>query len=336
MHFLYAVTLLLGLLSVSVVSVAQRQPAVSSNPVKVLVVSPVVGETIDAKEKATYGLFPYYGANDFREARFVQSLTPDSTITLQTSFRDGSTKQRPFTAAEFQAVRASIADRQQLLNTKQTALNQGVTLADSLGQTYSVELYTGTSFIGMLITRRLTELDFQTKDLGRVTVQKANIKSMQPLTSGQAGKGWEPVGNGTRIFFAPTARSLRKGEGYVQDIDIIFLGANYGITDNISIGALVPVVPGVGLNVFALTPKVGFSVTDKVKAAAGVLFASGFGGSGGIAYGVGTYGTADSNATLGVGYLFAEGDIESSPVILVGGCHPRGPSPLAAQRNVYF
>jgi hypothetical protein len=150
-------------------------------------------------------------------------------------------------------------------------------------------------------------------------VQQANIKTMQPLTSDQAGKGWEPVGNGTRIFFAPTARTLRQGEGYVQDINIFFVGANYGITNNIAIGGLVGLVPGAGLNILAVTPKAGFAVTEKFSVGAGVLFASVFGETGGIGYGLATYGTADNNATLGLGYLFADGEVESSPVLVIGG-----------------
>jgi hypothetical protein len=185
------------------------------------------------------------------------------------------------------------------------------------------------------VARRPNEFDFQTKDLGLLTVQQVNIKSMVLLTAGQSSKGWEPVGNGTRIFFAPTARNLRKGEGYVQDIDIVFLGANYGITDNISVGVLVPVIPGAGFSVIALTPKVGFSVTEKFSAGGGILFASDFETSGGIAYGVGTYGSADQNVTLGLGYLFAEGEVESSPVVVLGGAK-RVSRRLSLLNETYF
>lgn len=319
MKFFYRLLFLLpglGGIFTAVDAVAQ-QPATPEST-RVLVVSPVVGQVIDQQEKATYGLFPYYPANNFQEARFVQRLSPDSAITLQASFLDGSTRQRPFTASEFRAVGVSIGERQELVKSSPAAGLKGV-LPDSLGQPYAVELRSGSSFIGTLVARRSNEFDFQTKDLGLLTVQQMNIKSMVLLTTGQVNKGWEPVGNGTRIFFAPTARNLRKGEGYVQSIDIIFLGANYGITDNISMGVLVPIIPGSGLSVIALTPKVGFSVTEKFSAGGGVLFASDFESSGGIAYGVGTYGSADQNVTLGLGYLFAEGEVESSPVVVLGG-----------------
>ncbi|KUG07961.1 hypothetical protein ASU33_07050 [Solirubrum puertoriconensis] len=285
---------------------------------RVLILSPVVGEVIDAQEKATYGLFPYYSTDSFAEGRLYQALRPDSTVTLLTRFRDGNTRRRIISAQELQTARAAVA--RPVTSPAQVGVQKPTaTQTDSIGTMYAVELISGSSFMGTLVASRSAELEFATKDLGRLTVQRNNIRNMQPLTVGQAGRGWEPVGNGTRIFFAPTGRMLRKGEGYVQDIDIFLIGANYGITDNISIGALVPIIPGAGLSFVALTPKVGVPVTEKLNLAAGLLFATGFGASGGIAYGAGTYGTADQNATLGVGYLFAEGEVESSPVILVGG-----------------
>ncbi|UOG75168.1 hypothetical protein MTX78_00885 [Hymenobacter tibetensis] len=289
----------------SVVAHAQQRNA------NVLIVHPAVGETINKQEKITYGLFPYYSADKFQEARFLRFLAADSarsTITLQTTFRNGKERSQPFTEREFEDVRNQI-ERNKML-------------ADSLGQTYFVELIAGSSFTGVLVAQRETELEFTITDLGRITIQKANIRQLVPLTPAQAQRGWEPVGNGTRMFFAPTARNLRKGEGYVQNIDIIFFGANYGITDNFSLGVLFPLVPGLG-GVLAITPKVSAPVSEKFSVGAGVLYgrAFGFGGSSGagIGYGVATYGGADHNATLGLGYVFVDGENESTPVVVVGG-----------------
>ncbi|UYZ58096.1 hypothetical protein [Hymenobacter latericus] len=285
---------------------------------RLIILSPVVGEVIDAQEKATYGLFPYYSTDSLAEGRLYRALRPDSTVTLLTRFRDGNTRRRIIGPEELQAARAAVARPVAL--PAQTAVPQAKgAQPDSIGTMYSVELRSGNSFVGTLAASRPAALEFTTRDLGRITVQRDNIRSMQPLTVEQTRRGWDPVGNGTRLFFAPTARMLRKGEGYVQDVNIFLIGANYGITDYFSVGALVPVLPGTQLSLVALTPKVGVPVTEKVNLAAGVLFVTGFGSSAGIAYGAGTYGTADQNATLGLGYLFAEGEVESSPVVLVGG-----------------
>lgn len=193
------------------------------------------------------------------------------------------------------------------------------TPGEVIGQTYSVELRTGTSFIGVLRAITPQDLTFDTKDLGTVTIQRLNVRELLALSTEQTRRGYDDVGNGTRLFFAPTARNLRKGEGYVQDIDVYLVGANYGITNNISIGALVPIIPGLGLNIFAITPKVSVPVAEKFNVGAGVLYANAFGYGGGIGYGVATYGTADNNLTAGLGYAFGNGETSSTPVVVVGG-----------------
>ena len=294
---------------------------------RVIVVSPVVGEVIDGAEKARFGLFPDYAADDFQEARFLRALAPDSAITLRTRLRNGRQLARPFSAAEFLAVQDLVGSRQREFDANpQPAPGTASVVAGSTatpelpGRSYNVELRSGTVFIGVLQTASSETLEFSTKDLGVVRVQRADLKRLELLTVSQASKGYADVGNGTRLFFAPTARNLRRGEGYLQDIEIYLLGVNYGITDNISVGALVPIIPGLGATVFAFTPKVSAALTDKFSMGAGVLYARAFGYGGGIGYGVATYGTADDNVTMGLGYGFADGFEEtSSPVVLLGG-----------------
>ena len=294
---------------------------------RVIVVSPVVGEVIDGAEKARFGLFPDYAADDFQEARFLRALAPDSAITLRTRLRNGRQLARPFSAAEFLAVQDLVGSRQREFDANpQPAPGTASVVAGSTatpelpGRSYNVELRSGTVFIGVLQTASSETLEFSTKDLGVVRVQRADLKRLELLTVSQASKGYADVGNGTRLFFAPTARNLRRGEGYLQDIEIYLLGVNYGITDNISVGALMPIIPGLGATVFAFTPKVSAALTDKFSMGAGVLYARAFGYGGGIGYGVATYGTADDNVTMGLGYGFADGFEEtSSPVVLLGG-----------------
>ena len=293
---------------------------------RVLVVSPVVGDAIDGAEKARFGLFPYYAADDFQEARFLRALAPDSAITLRTRLRDGRQLARPFSAAEFQAVRDLVERRQRELDAAPQpapglpAAAAGPATPEVPGRSYSVELRSGTVFTGVLQAASPEALEFTTKELGVVRVQRADLKRLELLTATQAAKGYTDAGNGTRIFFAPTARNLRRGEGYLQDIDVYLIGGNYGITDHISMGVLVPIIPGLGEAIFAFTPKVSAAVTEKFSVGAGVLYARAGGYGGGIGYGVGTYGTADDNVTLGLGYGFTDGSgTPSSPVVLVGG-----------------
>ena len=189
-----------------------------------------------------------------------------------------------------------------------------------VGLSYTVEVVSGTSIIGVLTAVGAEELTFQTKDLGLLTIKRANIKQLTLLTTEQARRGYDYQGNGNRLFFAPTARNLRKGEGTVQTIDIFLMGVNYGITDNISMGALFTWVPGAGSdNLFALTPKVSFPVSERARLGAGALIFFQGGTNFTLGYGNATFGSADNNFTAGVGYAFVGGNYVNTPVFMLGG-----------------
>jgi len=189
-----------------------------------------------------------------------------------------------------------------------------------IGQTYTVEVASGTSVIGVLTAVSAEELTFQTKDLGVLVIKRTNLKQLSLMTPEQARRGYDYQGNGNRLFFAPTARNLRRGEGTVQTIDIFLLGVNYGITDNISMGALFTWVPAAGAdNLFALTPKVSFPVNERVRLGGGGLLFFQQGTNFTLAYGNATYGSADNNLTAGVGYAFVGGKYVNTPVFMLGG-----------------
>ena len=189
-----------------------------------------------------------------------------------------------------------------------------------VGLSYTVEVVSGTSIIGVLTAVSADELTFQTKDLGLLTIKRTNIKQLTVMTAEQARLGFDYQGNGNRLFFAPTARNLRKGEGTVQTIDIFLLGVNYGITENISMGALFTWVPAAGSeNLFALTPKVSFPVSERTRLGAGALVFFQNGTNFTLGYGNATFGSADNNFTAGVGYAFVGGSYVNTPVFMLGG-----------------
>lgn len=298
-----------------------QQPDTPPNT-RVLVVSELVGEVIDKQEKATYGLFPYYSAELFQEARFTQALSPDSAIVLRTQLRDRRTVLRPFAAADFAATRTAIESKAREINN--TTVNTPIAgAADSIGRRFRVILRTGTAFDGELTARRPTQLEFLTTDLGVVQVERANIVRLEELNSTLARRpaNWFDIGNGNRLFFQPTARNLRQGEGSLQSINLFVVGGNYGITDNVSLGLLVSLVPGVPLGdqIIAFTPKASGRLSEKWYAGAGALYLRAGGESAGIFFGNATYGSADDNLTLGLGYGFVSGEIGSTPVVQLGG-----------------
>ena len=199
-----------------------------------------------------------------------------------------------------------------------------------LGRVYRVETNQGTSFTGTLVSLSLTSLEFDAQELGHIRLERTQVRHADlqgPLRVGKSA-GYYDIGNGNRLFFAPTGRGLRKGEGALQDVDVYLLGLNYGITDNISLGGYVSVFPGFSPDqqFLAFTPKISYPVGDNLHAGFGLLYvrvpkfdSNGSGTGVGIAYGALTYGGADNNFTVGLGYGFVQGDIGKTPIIQVGG-----------------
>ncbi len=107
-----------------------------------------------------------------------------------------------------------------------------------LYSTYRVELNDGTTLIGKLIAETETDIELQLEDVGHLTINRDNIKSLAPLeVSGYVKKSlWFKNPHATRHLFAPTAIPLKRGEGYYQNIYIVGNMFNVGMLDNLSVG----------------------------------------------------------------------------------------------------
>ena len=191
-----------------------------------------------------------------------------------------------------------------------------------------IEMKEGNFIIGTIISETNDEITVETTTMGTVNIKRSDIKSIQKLDASRIKKGeyWFPNSNSTRYLFGPTGRNLEKGEGYFQNILIFFNSANYGITDWFSIGAGFESLSTFSGNpIILITPKIGFNITEKLSAGGGFFYLNAVGFdvdvSGGIAYGVVTYGSKDSNASLGTGWGFFRGDFGSEPVISLAGMH---------------
>ncbi|MCB0316184.1 MAG: hypothetical protein H6628_05695 [Calditrichae bacterium] len=194
-----------------------------------------------------------------------------------------------------------------------------------------LELRSGERLVGRIVEIREQEIDFQA-GLGKVTVEIARIKTIRtlPASAMKNGDFWFPNPNNTRLYLSPTARMLKQGEGYFQNIWLFFNGVAVGITDNITIGGGMSVFPTddfLSDNIFYLTPKIGVHAGSNVDLAVGALyiflpFDDGFddgSNSAGILYGVATLGDDNHNLTGGLGYGFANGDLADSPILMLGG-----------------
>ncbi|MDQ8155014.1 MAG: hypothetical protein P3B98_10165 [Gemmatimonadota bacterium] len=166
---------------------------------------------------------------------------------------------------------------------------------------------------------------------GTLILRRASVASVKlvPASSIHDGAYWAEDPNATRLFFAPTARMLRKGEGYVANHWIFLMDGYAGLTDRVTLGASMTLFPTGDFlrnNAYFLSPKIGLTQGERFSTAVGAWV----GGAPfsdeadatntfGIAYGVATWGGPDAAFTLGGGYGFAEGKLARNPMVMIGG-----------------
>jgi hypothetical protein len=167
---------------------------------------------------------------------------------------------------------------------------------------------------------------FMTTAGAAIHVDAAEIVSLRPVTGRVvSGEFRRADPNPTRLFFGPTGRSLKRGEGYVGVYEILLPFVQVGVTDSLSVGAGTPLVFGEGsAHPFWITPKLQVYGSESLQASVGLMHFLNVGdGNLGIAYVVGTRGTADSALTAGVGYAYDRSydDNNGAPVLMIGGEH---------------
>ena len=157
---------------------------------------------------------------------------------------------------------------------------------------------------------------------GRLAIAVANVRNVRNAgvehkTNDGAAEYWYPEANTTRMFFGPTGRTLRQGEGYFADHDVVIASASFGITDRLQLGGGTFIVPN--SQFWFVLPKIGVVQGEKLNVSVGALY-GGIGGiNGGVAYAVGTYGGPDKNLTIGFGQGFSGKQVGGEPVFMIGG-----------------
>lgn len=156
----------------------------------------------------------------------------------------------------------------------------------------------------------------------------ATLAALHPVPA--PAQSTQPDANTTRLFFAPTGRTLAKGEGYVGVYEAVLPFVQVGITNGITLGGGTPLFFGLESgHPFWLTPKVAIVRGPRVNVAAGVLHFVNVtdSGSSGIAYGVATVGSPDASITAGAGWTYSsfEDDGNTTALVMVGGERRIGP-----------
>jgi hypothetical protein len=198
-----------------------------------------------------------------------------------------------------------------------SAVSKDYTVPDS-GQV-SIELKDGSVLIGSItvsdedtITLKMTSGSLIRVDRDQI-VEISYITAKSPMT--------DP--NSSRLFFAPTGRTMKQGDGYFSVAEIFFPMVGYGVTDYISIAGGISLVPFAEGQLYYFNLKVRPVHVKDFDLSTGVFYTSvtadDQGGAGAL-YLMGTYGNDKNAATFGGGYAFStENGVSDYPVLIVGG-----------------
>ena len=197
---------------------------------------------------------------------------------------------------------------------------------NEIGKKYIYEFRDGTTIIGTFIKDEsgnifIDDLQGNETYIPRVMVAQIHEVTDQNLIGDEY---WFPNLHDSRYFFSPTAFGLEEGQGYYSHSYWILWQAQYGITDNFSIGGgTTPLGAPTTINM-----KYSFNVGKKLNAAAGWFYVGDLlGVSGGnisslinMPYGVITKGNKENNFTLGLGFSLSDDlNISERTVLNLGG-----------------
>lgn len=207
-----------------------------------------------------------------------------------------------------------------------------------------IETIDGNEYIGIIKERSADKIRIKTDKLGKITIMTADIKNITEISPASFRKGtyWPDNPQSTRYFWAPNAHNLKKGEGYYQNVWVLFNQAVYGITNHFSAG-----VGTVPLFLFSspyspawITAKFSLPIEEnKFNLGAGALMGTVLGESNtgfGILYGIATIGSKDKNLNIGLGWGYADGRIAGNPTVNISGMIRTGAKGYLITENYFI
>ncbi|MBV5312471.1 MAG: hypothetical protein JZU47_04190 [Prolixibacteraceae bacterium] len=207
-----------------------------------------------------------------------------------------------------------------------------------------IETVDGNEYIGIILEQTSEKIRLKTENLGEISITATQIKKITPVNQliAKDGTFWLDNPQATRYFWAPNGYNLKQGEGYYQNVWILFNQAVYGLTDHFSAGVgVVPLFLFAGTSTPAwITAKFSMPVVENkfnlgVGALAGTVIGeqnTGFG----ILYGISTFGTKDKNLNVGLGWAFAGGEMAKKPTLNISAMIRTGPKGYFITENYFI
>jgi hypothetical protein len=188
--------------------------------------------------------------------------------------------------------------------------------------TAELVLRDGSRVYGTVERETETEVVFRTASGIVLTAARDQIVSLRTVHGILRDGEFQPADpNTTRLFFAPTGRSLKRGQAYLGVSEFMVPTLQVGVTDRFSIGAGTPLIFGLldeGDRPFWLTPKLQVFSGGDTDVAVGTFHVFGMGENAGIAYVVATHGSAAQSVTAGAGMAY-NADGGRAGVFMLGG-----------------
>jgi hypothetical protein len=192
---------------------------------------------------------------------------------------------------------------------------------------YRVETRDGNTYMGQIISKDSVYIHFNSDKLGEIKILQTDIKRMYSVDVKKIidNEYWFENPQASRYFYAPNGMALKKGEGYFQNVWVLFNSFAVGVNDNFSVGGgLIPLFLFAGAPTPVwVTPKISIPAKkEKLSIGTGALLGTIVGESKsefGILYGISTIGSKDGNLSLGLGYGYAGGEWAKSPMINLSG-----------------
>jgi hypothetical protein len=191
---------------------------------------------------------------------------------------------------------------------------------EAKGPTYELRLRDGSRLFGAIERQSEEQIEFRTITGSLVTARTADVLALKEVRGGVVDGEFLPDDpNQTRLFFAPTGRSLPKGSVSFGTYEFIMPFVQVGVTDRFSIGGGTPLMFGFDESErpFWITPKLQVVNSGKITAAVGSLHLIASGHTAGIGYGVVTVSEPAGSLSMGAGLAFEDGGGKSA-VVMVG------------------
>ncbi|MES2766121.1 MAG: hypothetical protein V4642_09650 [Bacteroidota bacterium] len=209
---------------------------------------------------------------------------------------------------------------------------------------FQVETTDGNTFLGYITFQDSLMIRLETEKLGELTINRKDIAKITEINSEKIveGKYWSDNPQSTRYMWAPNGFGMKKGEGYYQNIWVMFNQVSGAFTDNLSVG--VGVIPsflfGADVVPFWITPKVSIPIRDNINIGVGALAFNVIGVDDmswtGLLYSTATFGTPDKNLSVGLGYGFVDGELASTPTVNISGLIRGGEKWYFMMENYYL